>query len=95
MRVPFSRQGVASVGDSATAAGSQAAIDTARQPTMPRPAPSLKRFFPHSHEILTPRRHTPPPQAVSSSAAVSNGLLCYHTLGWTLSDYATRFTVTS
>src|SRR5215470_2307324 len=49
----------------------------------------------HSHEILTPRRHTPPPQAVSSSVAVSDGLPCCPSLGWTLSDYARRCTVTS
>ena len=48
-----------------------------------------------SPEIHTPLRRTPPPQAVSSYVAVSDGLPCCHSLGWTLSDYAMRFTVTS
>ena len=43
---PCSIQGGARVGDSATATGLQAAIDTASLPTTPRPAPPLRRSLP-------------------------------------------------
>ena len=45
-------------------------------------------------KLLTPSRRTPSAQAVSSSSAVYDGLLCCHSVGWLRSDDATRSTVT-